>query len=415
MCGSGSPRWCRSTAGLTVATLVVLTAVVACRRPAPPTMLADTSWDEVRREARGQSVTWMMWMGDPYVNAYVRDFVTPRLARDAGVRVRVVGGQGHEIVATLMAEKEAGQSTSAIDMLWINGETFYQLRQLDALLGPFVERLPGAAALDLANPYVSIDFQQPIAGYECPWGNVQLAWIYDGARVLEPPRTRAALLDWVRAHPGRFTFDSSFTGMTLLKGWLVDIAGGAGALAGPFERGRYERHAGELWDYVRALKPYLWRRGETFPTAVAAVHQLFANGEVDFTFSNNDGEVDNKVLQGLFPPTARAYVPDEGSIRNSHYLGIPRGARNLAGALVTIDFLISPEAQLEKSKAEVWGDGTVLRVPSLPSEWRERFARLPERRHAPAREALQVHALQELAPEYMIRLYDDFRREIVER
>ena len=73
-------------------------------------------------------------------------------------------------------------------MVWINGETFYQLRQIDALFGPFTDKLPNSQYIDFDNPFIGIDFQQPVDGYEAPWGNVQFALIYDTTRVANPPR-----------------------------------------------------------------------------------------------------------------------------------------------------------------------------------------------------------------------------------
>ncbi|HEX6737890.1 MAG TPA: ABC transporter substrate-binding protein [Vicinamibacteria bacterium] len=385
----------------------------ACRRAPAPADLSRATWEEVQRQARGQTVTWMMWQGDPGINAYVQQWVAPRLQERHGVTLKAVSGQGNLIVSALMTEKEARRAQSDIDMMWINGETFYQLRQIDALYGPFTARLPNANAIDFENPFIKFDFQQEVQGYECPWGNVQLALIYDSARVAEPPRTRAALLEWARRHPGRFTFDSSFTGMTLLKSWLIDIAGGPQALAGPFDAARYERHSAALWSYLAELKPHLWRRGETFPGSVAELHKLFTSGEVDFTMSNNDAEVDNKILQGALPQTARAYVLDSGTIQNTHYLGIVANAPHAAGAMVAIDFMISPEAQWEKLKPSVWGDGTVLAVDRLPAPWPERFRTVPERRYAPPRAEIQPKALMELAPEYMMRIFEGFRAHVL--
>ena len=373
------------------------------------------TWDEIEQQARGQTVNLMMWTGDPYINDYMRGYVVPTLQERHGVTLNISSGQGGQIVSMLMTEKEAGATQSEIDMMWINGETFYQLRQIDALFGPFTDKLPNAAYIDFENPFIGVDFQQPVDGYEAPWGNVQFALIYDTTRVQDPPRNREELAAWVQAHPGRFTFDTSFAGMTFLKGLLIDIAGGPDVLAGPFDEAVYERHAAELWNYINRIKPYFWKEGETFPASVAQLHQLFASGEVDFTMSNNDGEVDNKVLQGLFPETARAYVLDSGTIQNSHYMGIVDRAPHKAGALVTINFLISPEAQLRKMDPQVWGDGTVLDLDRLPGAWAERFRTVPTRRYAPDREAIQTHALPELAPEYMIRLYDDFRTQVIEK
>jgi putative spermidine/putrescine transport system substrate-binding protein len=394
----------------------VWTAVLllgACREKAAGVDVLRLPWPEIEREARGKTVTWAMWQGDPFINAYVKNYVTPRLKSEYDVTLETVSGQGNAIVSALMTERESGKAASELDLLWINGETFYQLRQIDSLAGPFTGLLPNASLIDFENPFIKYDFQQEVKGYECPWGNVQLAIIYDTKRTPHPPRTRQALLEWAREHPGRFTFDTAFTGMTLLKGWLIDIAGGPGALSGPFDGKKYEEFGDKLWAYVNALKPYLWRQGRTFPSGVAQLNQLFASGEVDFTMSNNDGEVDNKVLQGLFPDSARALIFESGTIQNSHYLGIPRGARHVAGALVTANLLISPEAQFEKLKPAVWGDGTVLAVSRLPLPWREKFENVPERRHAPQRSEIQGMALRELAPEYMVRLYEDFRKHVI--
>lgn len=397
--------------------LPLLLLLAACRAEPEPTggVDAGTPWAETVAAARGQTVDLAMWNGDPFINAYMQDFVAPALRDSFGITLRVIGGQGSELVAKLMAEAEAGQADSGYDLMWINGETFFQLRQIDALYGPFLERLPNARFVDVANPFIGTDFQQPIDGYEAPWGNVQMAIIYDTVRVPRPWQTRDELAAWVQAHPGRFTWDNAFTGMTFLKALLIDIAGGDAALAGPFDQAKYDRYAPQLWAYVNRLKPYLWKRGETFPQGVAQLHGLFASGEVDFTMSNNDAEVDNKVLQGLFQESARAYVPAFGTIQNSHYLGIPKRAEDKAAALVAINFLMSPAAQLRKLDPQVWGDGTVLSMDKLPELWRTRFETLPGRLRAPRRADIQARAHLELAPEYMLRLYEDFRTQVIER
>jgi putative spermidine/putrescine transport system substrate-binding protein len=314
-----------------------------------------------------------------------------------------------------MPPPAARRPDSALDMVWINGETFYQLRQIGALDGPFTSLLPNARWIDWENRFMRYDFQQEIDGFECPWGNVQFALIYDSKRVPEPPRTRAALGEWVEAHPGRFTFDVQFTGLTFLKALLIDFAGGEEALAGPFDETKYRRHSAALWDWLNAHKQHFWKRGRTFPDGVAQLHKLFASGEVDFTMSNNDGEVDNKVLLGLFPESARAYVLDTGTIQNSHYLGIVKRAPHRDAALVAVNFLISPEAQLEKGKPSVWGDGTILDVRRLPEEWKAPFAAGAARRYGPQRSEIQPKALMELAPEYMLRLHQDFRTHVIDR
>jgi len=412
--GRGQAGKAAVAAVLAVASLAAALAA-ACRGAAPSQDLSALGWEEIAVRARGSTLTMTMWQGDPYINAYMNGYVVPALKRDHDITLKLVGGQGSQITAMLMTEIEADQAASAIDMVWINGETFFQLRRIGALYGPFTDRLPNARYIDLDDPFIRYDFQQEIHGYECPWGNVQLCLIYDTGRVSRPPMTREELALWVSDHPGRFTFDNAFTGMTFLKAMLIDLAGGEAELAGPFDERRYIECSTRLWDYINGIKRFFWKQGETFPVSVAQLHQLFVGGEVDFTMSNNDGEVDNKVLQGLFPDTARAYVPSWGSIQNSHYVGIVSRSAHVAAALVAVNFLISPEAQLEKMKPQVWGDGTVLAVDKLPPVWQARFKELPLRRHAPQRSEIQARALRELDPQYMIRLYEDFRSHVVAR
>ncbi|HMQ63275.1 MAG TPA: hypothetical protein PKE06_21505, partial [Flavilitoribacter sp.] len=139
--------------------------------------LLSLSWDEIEEQARGTEVNLMMWQGDPFINKYMTEFVRPALEQQYGITLNISGGQGTQIVSLLLAEKEAGKKTGAIDLGWINGETFYQLRQIDGLFGPFADKLPNAAYIDWDNPFINTDFQQPVNGMECPWGNVQLAFI----------------------------------------------------------------------------------------------------------------------------------------------------------------------------------------------------------------------------------------------
>ncbi|MDO7873183.1 ABC transporter substrate-binding protein [Hymenobacter sp. ASUV-10] len=396
--------------------LLTLTLLAGCSadQPRTPQQVLAQPWAQVENAGRQQPVSMVMWQGDPLINRYMTGYVKPEMKRRYGIDLQLAAGQGAGLVQTLAAEQAAGQHSEA-DVVWINGETFYQLRQVDALLGPFVDKLPNARYLDLQNSFINTDFQQPVAGMECPWGNVQFTVIYDSARVSRPPRSFAELPAYVRAHPGQFTIPNEFTGMTLLKSWMISLSDNPALFQGKFDEAVYRKWSGELWRVLNASKPYFWKQGRTFPEQLAPLHQLFANGEVAFTFSCNDAEVDNKRNQGVFPATARAYVPAPGTIQNSHYLGIVRGARHPEAALLLVNFLISPEAQLKKMDPNVWGDHTVLNLAALPAAQRRQFEQLPTRRYAPRRETIQNLALPEPDPEYMTRLFKDFRTEVLEK
>ncbi len=391
------------------AACLLLALCAACAPEAPPEVDPRTlAWPALVDAARGSELRMAMWTGDPAINRYMQQFIAPRLRERYGITLSIVPVAG-DVPVLLGNELAAGQTRSHLDLVWINGENFYKLRAQQALFGPFTEYLPGNAYVDWRNPRIARDFQQDVAGFEAPWGTAQLLLITDTARVSAPPRDVTALAAWIHAQPGRFTFDLSFTGLSFLKSLMIGLSDERGALDGPFDEARYGAARERLFAWLRDVQPSLWRAGKTFPRDVAQLHALFANGEVDFTMSMNDGEADNKVASGLFPPSAQAYALDSGTIANTHYLGIVARSPHKAAAMVVINELQSPEAQYEKLRSGVWGDGTVLDVERLPPPWPTRFATLPGRERAPPRAALKGRALAEPSPEVMVHLERDFR------
>ena len=401
---------------LVIAALVAaVTSLGACAggREAPAGQsaidsLRGQSWDQVVAHARGSEVVWRMWRGDRSINTYVDGWVAPQLQQRYGITLRAVEGQGPEIVNQLLIEREAGRRAGTASLLWINGETFANLRRERLLGGPWAGRLPNAAFVDSASPIIRRDFEQDPAGFESPWGRVQFALIYDTLRTPRPPRNVAELAAWIRAHPGRFTFDQGFTGTTFQKIILYALNGGAEHFAGGFDSTRYVVGRDRVWAWLDSLRPFLWRRGETYPADVAAMHRLFANNEIDLSMSNNENDVIAKARQGILPATAKPLLMHDGTIANAHYVGIPFNAPNAAGAMVVANFLLSPEAQLEKQRPDVWADGTVLDVSRAPAEWRARFSALAVDPRALSRDSLARYAVPEVSPRYHERLAADW-------
>ncbi len=350
-----------------------------------------------------------MWRGDPSVNAYVDRWVAPRLKRDYGISLRAVEGQGPEIVNQLVVERQA-RARGVADLVWINGETFNNLRGANLLWGPWASRLPNAAAIDSSSSIVMRDFEQPLDGWESPWGRVQFALIYDTLRTRDPPRTFAELKVWIKKNPGRFTHDQQFTGVAFLTGLMYSLSGGVEKFEGGFRPALYEPASARVFGWLQDVRPDLWRGGRDYPLGVAEMHRLFANNEIDFTMSYNQNEVVTKISQGVLPSTAHALVIADGTLANAHYVGIPFNAPNPAGAMVVANFLLSPEAQYEKLRPEVWGDGTVLNGAKLTSEWRLRFESLTTDPHAVPTAELARHAVPEVAPLYRERLAADWKR-----
>ncbi len=375
----------------------------------------ELSWEETQQKASGTTVNFMMWQGSPTLNNYINNYVVPQVKEKFDVNLRITGGQGPEIVQLVMGEKQAGVEKGQVDIVWINGETFFQLRKINGLWGPFVKKLPSAAYVNFDNPFISIDFQQAVNYMEAPWGMGQYALVYDSAQTPNPPANLTELEAYLKANPGTFTISNDFSGMTLLKSFLAELGGSPASLDGPFDEEKYQRLSAELWGYINRNKKYFWKNGSTFPREHSKMDQMFATGELELIYGFGEGGIEDKVREGLFPKTTRAYAWDNGTVLNANYLGIPYNSSNKEGAMVVINFLMSPEAQFEKLSRNGREARTVLDASLLPEEWKARFENAPKRKYAPEPAKLAEKAIQEPAPEYMIRLYEDFRTQVIEK
>ncbi|MDZ7845448.1 MAG: hypothetical protein U5L96_00955 [Owenweeksia sp.] len=111
--------------------------------------LSKASWQDLREKARGTTVNFMMWQGNPPLNDYINNFLVPALKKRHGITMELTGGQGPEIVQLVMGEKQAGVEKGQVDIVWINGETFFQLREINGLWGPFVKKLPNSKSTSI--------------------------------------------------------------------------------------------------------------------------------------------------------------------------------------------------------------------------------------------------------------------------
>ncbi len=373
------------------------------------------SWDEVVAAAKGKSATMMMYMGGDKGLSYMNDYVLPTLKEKYDITLQLVPGQGKEIVAHVISEKEAGKADGQIDLVWINGETFFQLRQIDGLYGPYNQYLPNYKKVDTANPIVQFDFQENIGGYETPWSIANFALLYDSAAIANPPHSMREFAAYWAAHPGKFTIPDDFSGYTLIKSWLIELSGSKDGLDGKFDAGKYKNYSTQLWKFINDNKKNFWKKGETFPASNTLVSQMFASGELDFAMSFSNADLDVKIAEKVFKNTVRPLIPKAGSIQNTNYVGIPFNATNKEVAMVVANFLISPEAQAAKANLKYSGSRTVLNKANLSSEERLLFDGNNQVKYALKVEELMSNAIKEPVPEYMIKVAADFRTQVIEK
>jgi putative thiamine transport system substrate-binding protein len=390
---------------LTKTSLTILAAAAAFLSFTPPSMAAG--WDDTVTAARGKVVYWNAWAGDPRINDYI-GWVGGQVRERYGIDLRHVKvTDTADVVSRVLAEKAAGKDRGgSVDLVWVNGENFAAMKENRLLYGPFVDRLPNAGLIDTqGKPTTTVDFTIPTDGLESPWGMAQFVFTYDTEQVAKPPKSAAALLDWAKADPGRFTYPSppDFIGSTFLKQMLVEVTPDPARLQKPADDADFDTVTAPLWSYLDQLHPNLARGGKSFPATGPALKQMLADGEVAMGLSFHPGEASRDIASGLLPASIRTFVLDKGTIGNTHFVAIPYNANAPDAAMVVADFLLSPEAQLHKQDPAVWGDFTVLDLDKLNAADRARFDALPLGRATLSHEELGV-PLPEPHPSWMVRI-----------
>ncbi|WP_372735357.1 ABC transporter substrate-binding protein [Nocardioides sp.] len=403
---------------LAIATLGASFLATACAAPAVepnPAASQDRPWSEVLAEAEGQTVDLWMWGGDDAGNAYVDDVLAPAAA-DLGVALRRVPvSDTKDALRRILAERAAGEEDGAVDLVWVNGDNFATGREADAWLCDWSDRLPNMEWVATDDALVSEDFGVEVDGCEAPWHKAQFTFVYDSARVEDPPTSMAGLLDWAEEHPGRFTYPAppDFTGSVFVRQALYGLSGGADAVPRSFDQDAFDRLTPALFERLGEVGPSLWRKGKTYPRDTVALDRLFADGQVDFTMTYGPATLTELVENGTFPATTRVLTLRDGTVGNASFLGIPASSPDQAGAKVVADLSLSPQQQALKADPSVWGQFTVLDLDLLSDADAALFEDLPVSPVVPTYEVLSRNAQPELSSDWVNPLDEGWRRDVL--
>ncbi|WP_246943175.1 ABC transporter substrate-binding protein [Bacillus pinisoli] len=378
----------------------------------------EQSYEESEKQAQNTTVRMFMWGGDEGINSYMDQWVKPRLMNNYGINLERIPMDTNEILQKLMSEKKANKEEGTIDVIWINGENFKNAKEQDLLFGPFVEKLPNYSQfIDTESLESQFDFGTKIDGMEAPWGKVQFVFLYDSAKIEDPPSNFSELKEWIQKNPGKFTYPDAgdFTGNAFLRHLLYESIGGPEILLEEgYQESKVSNSTEFMWNYLNDIKPNLWRQGKTYPTTLSDLDRLYSQGEVWMTMGYNEARAESQINDGIFPKSTRSFVLDTGSIGNTHFLAIPFNSPNKVGALTTINFLLSPEAQLTKYESTYWGENLSLDPSRLSKADQSKLASINRGNSVLSPETLKKSLLPEVDAKYVEWIKENWLSEVVQ-
>ncbi len=132
------------------------------------------NWKAVEETARGQTVYFNAWGGAQNINDYIR-WAADQVQEKYGVTVNHTKlDDTANAVSAVVAAKAAGVNEGGeIDLIWINGENFVNMKKQGLLLeAGWAQKLPNWQFVDWKNkPTILTDFTEPTDGQESALGH----------------------------------------------------------------------------------------------------------------------------------------------------------------------------------------------------------------------------------------------------
>jgi putative spermidine/putrescine transport system substrate-binding protein len=279
--------------------------------------------------------------------------VIPRFERQTGLRVQYRQVNGEQAVQQLIAARRANQP-APVDAFFIpNGQVRLAVESGIIANLPLHTMLPAAPDLDEGPATLARGFRH--GGVVVPFHRNQTAIGFD-TRFVQPaqaPASLDALLAYARANRGRVAITNPSrggSGQGFLESAIIHMVA-------PECRTRLfdpdvDQPTADAWaagpclapvmEYFRQLRPLV-----EFTNGNTDTLTLMANGAVHVGTVWEDQTYDF-IGRGLLPPTVRTRLLTEGQVGDGDGVMIASGTRNLAGALVFVNFLLSDEIQLLK-------------------------------------------------------------------
>jgi putative spermidine/putrescine transport system substrate-binding protein len=361
--------------------LVLLTAGCS-KTKAPNTAAPDLSnFDTVIQNARGTTVNFYSWSGDDRINKWIDTALATYVKDNYDITLKRIPVEDTEDAVTKITdEKQAGVQNGSVDLVWINGDNFYTAKQNNLLYGPFAQYLPNYQKyIDQNSNAMNFDFGTPVDGFESPYAQAEFVLINDSAVTPETPKNAQELLAFAEKYKGKVTYPAppDFTGSAFVRQIIYDIVGYDKVKAAGSDKAKLAVAIQPALDYLKELKPYLWKEGKTYPSTIGQLDNMFADGESVLDMSYDPGSVAGMIIKGEFKGTARDFIFTKGMVANTSFLAIAGNAVNKDGALVVANAILSPEMQASKYDPANWGALPALDYTKLSSSEKALFDKIP--------------------------------------
>jgi putative spermidine/putrescine transport system substrate-binding protein len=172
---------------------------------------------------------------------------------------------------------------------------------------------------------------------------------YNSKNVKTPPKTLAEVLTWIKANPGKFTYNAPSGGgsgysfvQTVLDSQMT--AADTLKLQTAADKETQAKWA-KGWEILRGLNKFTYGQNGTYPTNNAGTLDVLAKGLVDLAPVWSD-QIASALKAGTMPKDIKYYSITGPSLTGGPaFLSIPASATNRSAARTLVNWVLTPAAQ----------------------------------------------------------------------
>lgn len=254
------------------------------------------------------------------------------------------GTGGGTLADQLVAAYKAGQTDTEFDVADLGDDDLTKILSLtdENILDELdMSKIPNAEGVT-AEPVAAKGKIQPYRGT-----TVILAYNSETVPEDEVPTTMDELVEWIKAHPGRFAYNTPGTGGagdSFVRTSIYNFIDDDSALMSSDPKWM------EQWDegfaFLKELHPYMYKSGDTvvYPNKNQGTLDLLTQGEIDMCPNWADMVLSQRKA-GTVPEKIKITTIEPSFTGSVQGIAVPSYSGNKEGGFAFINYLLSPEAQ----------------------------------------------------------------------
>lgn len=254
------------------------------------------------------------------------------------------GTGGGTLADQLVAAYKAGQTDTEFDVADLGDDDLTKILSLtdENILDELdMSKIPNAEGVT-AEPVAAKGKIQPYRGT-----TVILAYNSETVPEDEVPTTMDELVEWIKAHPGRFAYNTPGTGGagdSFVRTSIYNFIDDDSALMSSDPKWM------EQWDegfaFLKELHPYMYKSGDTvvYPNKNQGTLDLLTQGEIDMCPNWADMVLSQRKA-GTVPEKIKITTVEPSFTGSVQGIAVPSYSGNKEGGFAFINYLLSPEAQ----------------------------------------------------------------------